>query len=361
MADGGKVRLYIIAGFSALMVYALVAARPVSEETVFSLAWMKSLESSYAEDRSRFDGEAAATLIPLEFGRRFGFVNHAGRFSVLGMKQGYVSMDSERYAHYENLPKDIDVYSPLNVKLLSVRDSRGYPLFIDKRMFIVSFEQNSLTHIDNAGAVLWKYDFFSPITCIDGASGYIAVGLLDGSIDLITGAGERAFSFEPGGSRVSVITGIALTRDARRIAVISGIDEQRFLLLENVQDTFRVIYHEFLGAGFRKAVYVRFIDNERHVAFEREGALGIYDINTRVSSMVPVEGTILALEEAAGNHLFVITGQSNNGKKLYMLQDSGTIAVQARFKANDIFLSSAGTRVYIGGGTTLAAFDLERR
>jgi hypothetical protein len=156
--------------------------------------------------------------------------------------------------------------------------------------------------------------------------------------------------------------GCALSRDGSRIAVVSGIDKQRFLLLERSGESYRVLYHEFLGEGFRRPVHIAFIDQDSRVAFEREEGLGIYGISSRTGVKLPLEGRILGFDGGGEDNLFfLITAPSEEEKRLVAVRLPGTVIMEAPFKSAAAFLGRRGSRIYVGGGTTLASFELGKK
>ena len=127
-------------------------------------------------------------------------------------------------------------------------------------------------------------------------------------------------------------------------------------------DEYRVIYHEFLGQGFRRPVHIAFVDSDNSVAFERQAGLGIYDISTRTSVTLPMKDEIIAIDEdGSGGQLFVITSQSSGSKSLATIKLPGIVIGQSRFKSDHTFMGRQGTTLYIGGGTTLAAFEIGKK
>jgi outer membrane protein assembly factor BamB len=272
-------------------------------------------------------------------------------------------MSQTNWAEYEALPSSIQVMNPLNETVLVINEPKGYPLFLDNRIFIVGSEQNSITALGTNGEELWTFDFPSPITCIDAANGYVLAGTLDGIMILLDSHGIPVFvPFEPGGSRLPVILGCALSRDASRLALISGIDNQRFLLLERTGSTYRVVYHEFFGDGFRRPVHISFVDNDTKVAFEKEGGIGIYAINSRVSTSISLEGELVSFENSGdGRYLFAITSLGPNDKQLITIRFPGIVVSKAPFKSENAFLARRGYVLYIGGDQTMASFKLENR
>jgi hypothetical protein len=213
------------------------------------------------------------------------------------------------------------------------------------------------------GEELWTHDFPAPLTCIDAAGGHLLAGTLDGAVELLDFTGNPVFTpFEPGGSRISVILGCALSQDASRLALISGVEKQRFLFLERSGDTYKVVYHEFLSDGFRRPVHIRFINNDAQIVFEREEGLGIFIISSRTSTKVNLDGEIVALDDSGEDgFLFLITSQSQNEKRFIAVRHPGLIVNEAPFKSKNAFLARQQNRLYLGGDLLMASFELEKK
>jgi hypothetical protein len=300
-------------------------------------------------------------------GERFGYVEDSGNFVINRLKNGNISLSAGNWAEYgaagDTAPVSIQVMNPQGLPVLEIENPKGYPFFLDDRIFIVGKEQNSITALDGNGEALWTYDFPAPLTCVDAAGGFVLAGTLDGTVELLNASGKQVFPpFEPGGSRLSVILGCAISRDASRMAVISGIDDQRFLLLERSDDTYRVIYHEFLTDGFRRPVHAAFIDGDTKVVYEREGGLGIYDMAARSGVFLQLEGEITAMDgSGSGGIFFIITSLDSNRKRLAAVRFPGTIVMEAPFKSKNAFLGRRDDRLYVGGDLSMASFDLGKK
>jgi hypothetical protein len=364
VAQKGK-KFWIIAGVLLFIIYFFVAARPISHETVLTHAWLSSLDSNYPAVIEQTELNPLS-LFPFTLGDHFGYVDDQGRFSINQVKKGDLSLSDTYWAEYGAESAAVEIRNPLNEPELTIEDPRGYPFFLDGKIFIIGREQNSLSCLDDSGGVLWHHDFAAPLTCIDAAAGLVLTGSLDGVAEVLNSEGKRIFLFEPGGSRLQVILGCALSRDGTRIGVISGIDDQRFLLLERFGDTkngeYKVVYHEFLEDGFRRAVHISFIDQDRRIVFEREGGIGIYGISERSGVKVPLSGVVTAVdEEGEDGLLFVITSPSAAQKRLAAIRLPGKIIMEAPFKSGTAFLRRKGDRIYTGGGQTLASFVLEKK
>ncbi|MDR2795367.1 MAG: WD40 repeat domain-containing protein [Spirochaetaceae bacterium] len=347
----------------ALVLYAFIAAAPVPEETVLSLNWINSLETSYEE-------KVDEPLIPFELGRYFGYVSEDGRFSVRKIRKTYVSLSDFFWAEYDAQDKGITVKNPSNETVFNIENGDGYPFFLDSRSFMINSEQNSISMLNGnlpapetgAGNVVWTYDFASTVTCVDAAAGLLLVGTLDGAIELIDNGGRRVYFSEPSGSRVSAIFGCALSSDGKKIAIVSGLDEQRFVLLEQFGVTWRITFHEFLGEGLRRNVYIMFSEDNSKISFERENAVGIYDVKLRTSYEIPLEGEVAALCGCGKDGiLFFITAQDDFKKKLIGIKLPDTVMIEAPFSSEDAFLIRKNENIFVGGKTTLASFKIHKK
>jgi hypothetical protein len=358
-------KYWILLGFAVFVVYLFTAAKPVPVETILVPRWLSSLESNYPLELQvpeGGDGDSPEEWIPFDLGRRFGYVDAGGRFIVNQVKRGKFSIAHDYWAEYGAVPGAIEVRDPQSQKVFTIEGGEGYPFFIDGRVFLINEERNSLGAVDSAGRISWVYDFAAPLTDIDAAAGLILAGSLDGAVELLDETGKRVFFFEPGGSRLAAIYGCRISRDGSRLAIVSGYDDQRFLLLERFGDSYKVIYHEFLDDGFRWAVHMAFIDNGSRVIFERQGGLGIYDIVTRKSLRLELPGNISALDSYGGNGLvFVINSLEGGRKELAAIRFPGSIVLRAPFQSENAILERKGNHLYVGGGNTIASFELGKR
>jgi len=363
-------KVWFIAGIALFAAYFFIAARPIPLETVLIPCWISSIESDTPVSLGggpvrNSGGLFADRRIPFNIDGQFGYISRDGFFSVNQVKKANISLSPECWAEYEAEPDRIAVYDNNGETLTLIENPRGYPFFLDERTFLISSQQNVISEIDRSGAVSWTYEFSAPLTCVDAAAGLVLAGSLDGVIGLLDGKGRQVFTFEPGGSRYSVILGCAMSRDGSRLAIVSGIDDQRFLILErfgaNASD-YKVVYHEFLNDGFRRPVHVTFIENDRWVVFERDGGLGFYEISTRQAGKVAFNGEISAIDQSGGQGMiFVIISRFGDTKELIGIRLPGRIIIESPFRSEEVFLGRIDSRLIVGGGQTLVSFDLEKR
>ncbi|MDR2701930.1 MAG: WD40 repeat domain-containing protein [Spirochaetaceae bacterium] len=355
-----KKKIYgIILAFITFIAYILLAAQPIPQETVLTVKWIKSLKGDYNET-----GPVTGQLIPFTLGNRFGYADMAGNPILNKEREEIVSLSAGYWAEYPPTPRELVIHNSRPAATITINNPQGYPLFLDDRIFLIGMDQCSLEELDDEGRVLWRYSFEAPLTCIDAAGTYVLTGTLDGMIDLLDNNGKPLFpSYAPGASRIPVILGCRISSDGSKLAVVSGIDKQRFLFLEWYgNNDYRVTFHEFLrGEGFRREVQMAFIENDTRVIFEQETGLGVYDVRSRTSITLPLSGRLEVLDEKGGDGLFFyITSGKNGEKRLTAFKPPSLELINIPFKTESVFLCRQGKELILGGGMTLASFALDK-
>ena len=360
-----KVYLQISAGVAAFLLYAFAAAIPVPEEDVLVKGWLRSFEGAYTET------SYTPPLYPFETGGavtgRFGYFDSGGTFTVNRLKNKHLSMSEQGFIEYDAIPRDIEINDNRGEPVLALKNIRGYPFFLNQKIYVVSFEQNAVSCFSEEGDELWSYSFTAPLTCIAGAAGYLLAGSLNGAIELLDADGGRVFFFETGGSRIPCVYGAAVSGDASLFAVISGVDNQRFLLFEQYAGSYRVSYHEFTGMGKRRPVRIDFVDNGARVVYERDEGLGIYEIKTRTSRSIPLDGEITSIDnDGSGNTLFLIVTQEEQvltgaQHHLIAINYPDVLVMKAPFKSEGAFLRRDGGMLFAGTDSSLVSFMMDKR
>jgi hypothetical protein len=361
--------------------YFLVAARPVPRETVLSYRWIKSLASNsqyMQEENTESAADVSGELFPFTLGSKFGYIDSFGQFAINRSMINDIYLSPNMWTEYGAEPTSIVINNIANNTKINIENTRGYPVLLDDRIFILGSEQNSLSQVSENGNVLWTYEFGAPLTCMDAASGIVVTGSLDGAVEVFNSSGERVYYFEPGGSRYSVILGCAISKNGSHIGIVCGVEQQRFLLFERFGSAggeYKIIYHEFIGNGFRRPVHVLFADDDRRIVFERDGGIGCYTIKDRRGIFISLDGNIVAVDGSGDKGVFfLITSHPGQEKKLAGIQfpregvfgflgnaESDLVFLKASFKSDNVFLGRRDSTIIAGGGSSLVSFALEEK
>lgn len=359
MASKEKKVLFSAAALFFLL-YIVFAVQPIPPETVLVNVWLKDLETGLDET---VEARAGELLVPFNLGNRFGYASAAGGLVLNKTTNRYVSISPEYWSEYDSAPDSLVIQSSAAGNEITISPAAGYPLFLDGRIFLVGKDQSSLTQINGAGLPVWRYDFEAPLTSVDAAGGYLLAGTLDGVIELLDEEGGTLFPSYAPASRITVILGCRISSDGSKLALVAGIDEQRFIFLERYGSDYRVTYHEPLtGEAFRREIHIAFINNDSTVVFERPGGLGIFDVKTRTRTTLSLDGKVEAFDGSGedGLFFFVISEQEESRKRLIALSLPGKVLLSAPFISENVFISRRGNRLFLGGGKTLGSFALDR-
>jgi hypothetical protein len=342
----------------AALCYAFAATSPVTEEEVLTKGWLRSYESAYPES------SASEQLFPFETAARFGYFDAEGKFTLSRLKNKKLSISDKVFAEYDAVPQEIEIRDKRDQPLSTLPEPQGYPLFLNDRIYLVSFEQNAISALSPDNELHWNYVFTAPLTCVAGADGYLLTGTLNGAIELVDENGKRVFFFETGGSRITCVYGVAVSDDLSHFAVVSGVDNQRILIFERYAGSYRIVFHEFTGLGKRRPVRVIFGGNR--VFYEHDNGLGIYEIKTRANRLIPLDGEISALAGYGG-------GSNTDTDRVYLVMTKdgvqwllavdypATVTMRVPFKSAEVFLRRRDKQLFVGTERTLVSFMLERK
>jgi len=88
----------------------------------------------------------------------------------------------------------------------------------------------------------------------------------------------------------------------------------------------------------------------------------VYDVRSRSSITLPLSGSLEALDEMGGSGLFFyISSGTGKTKRFTAFKPPNLELITIPFKSESVFLCRRGKELYLGGGTTLASFTLDKR
>ncbi|AEJ19192.1 hypothetical protein [Gracilinema caldarium] len=355
-----KILFFFGSALTVSILYLSIVAKPISPEFSLKPQWVIKIDNA-----TPIDYDAATvkeTIIPFVIGNNYGYIAPNGSILVKRTFQPnqFVSISSKFVSVCNPIPETLTIESITATNTIIVKNPQGYPFIVDDTILIIGKDQDSISLVNNTGAIEWSYNTTSPITTLDLKAEKIVIGSLDGTIQLLSKHGDSLFSFQPGGSRLSVILGAALSSDGRYIAIISGIDRQRFVLLEKTAHTYKVLYHQFLDSDFRRPVLITFAQNDQYVLFEGKTQLLVFNINSKKNYTIPIETPILALETLPQyNKIFVMTGKDLQ-KNLIVLELPDRKLISAPFISKESFLRVSGDQVILGSDGIIASYSARR-
>jgi hypothetical protein len=88
----------------------------------------------------------------------------------------------------------------------------------------------------------------------------------------------------------------------------------------------------------------------------------VYELRSRQGTTIALEGAIAAIDSSGGDgRFFVVSSRRAELQELTGVKLPGRVIMRSPFKSYDAFLGRNGSRLFVGGGSTLAAFELEKK
>jgi len=351
-----KLLIWIGSAFAVCLAYLIIAAKPITPEFSLQTKWVINVED--ANSQTKAGGTLAEGPIPFVLENRYGYIAPDG--TLLAKKtfqtNQFVAITPKLLSVCNPVPDTLIIESSLSNETVTVKDPSGYPYLVDEHMLLIGKNQDSVSAIGESGSLLWTYQVASPITALDCRADKLLIGTLDGTVYLLSLKGEALFTFQPGGSRLSVIFGAVLSSDGNQIALISGIDRQRFVLLERSGQTYKVAHHQFLNSDFRRPVLLKFVQNNQYVLFEGKTNLLVFDIQKKKVHEIPLQAPILAIEALPkSDTVFVMTGKESQ-KQLVALKLPDRKLLTAPFTSQESFMTASGDQLVVGSDSIITSY-----
>lgn len=342
-----------------LIAYTFLAARPLEVEPALSPAWVTPLAATGAADGDTALPEGA---IPFSTGTHFGYVSKSGELAFCQEQGERLSLAPFAWSSNRARPEETIIHSTAPSFPSRSAKQAGYPWLADHGAWIVAPEQNGISLLDEGGTARWTRYFTSPITSLDAADGVLLVGLLEGAILAIDRENTVLFSFSPGASRIEAIYGAILSPDARYMAIMSGLDRQRILLLERAGQAWKVVWHRYTDSDFRRPVSMRFLDGNTWLLHEDSGGVSLVDTARRSSRFIALDGTVLDATDTDDDRIFyLLCGVDNQSRELIGLRAGHSIFHRSRWQSTTDFIARSGDYLILGGKEALAGISLEHQ
>lgn len=225
-----------------------------------------------------------------------------------------VTIDDERMILIERDSELRVIHDPSGL-VTGQFDSRGYPFLSGSRILVYDAASNTLEERDSVGNLLWTRNLPVLVTALSASDKWVVAGLVDGRCLVMDNQGRDFFWYQPGGSRIEVIYGAALSHKGRYLAVLSGLDPQRVILLEARDAGFRPLNHVALQENFRRTVLFHYAEDDRRVFWEGYEALRYYDFKKRAFGMIALERdsrlrSVIQEKEQGMLYLLSVRGES---------------------------------------------------
>lgn len=329
-----------------VLAYFFVGAEPLAKEYTARPVWRTALERV-----------ANPEVLPGAYGFStrdwFGFITRDGKLGLADVVSGGATVSDWAF-----------VASPTSTTPASRRELRGadggilgsfdagLPFFASGRLFSSSMDGTIVSSYGKDGVPIWNHAFPSQVSAFVANEDMVIGGTVDGWLEAIDTRGKRVVRFAPGGSRLPVILGVGVSPSSSWIAMLSGLDAQRLVVLGRGKSDYRVVSHRYLDSAYREPTRVTVLGDDRHVLYRQPKGVGVWEVSGKTDDILPVraddfevyyhkdQGLAYLVASYAGNSELVVfrppaklLGRIDLGKGLGVVRIEGATAYLAGAEA----------------------------
>jgi len=278
------------------------------------------------------------------------YKNHAGYFTKdleeswgVKIKDGITLLDSS----FINSSRDKKIIQIRNFDgdiKFSIEDD-GYPFSISDRLYVISRDRKSLYEIEE-GRVKWSRSFNYIITSIDGNFDTTVIGFAKGFFTVLDSDGEITFDYEPGGSRVSIIYSVVISKDSKYIGIVSGLDPQRFILYERRGVEYKPYYTTTLKDEIRKSVKLFITSNNRSVFLQNSSGFFIINIEEKSDTFFESNYNLKYVEYLKELDIYLVHSGAVNYNNIKLLTPDNRVLLENNFIGEGVSVRSMNKSIY---------------
>lgn len=347
-AHGGFALTFFVTSLS-LVAYFFLFPFPLASELTALPRWAVSLESA------RVSGEVpSGGGIPFSASGAYGYFSADGTIYYLDKAKGGAAVTEGAYALLDE-PALYSAATRARIAALS-----GTPFFAGGDIYAAAADGTQLLSYGPDGARKWSYHFPSPLSAFASAGSLAVGGTVDGLLEGVSASGEQVFSFAPGGSRLQVILGLAVSPSASRIAAVAGIDRQRLVVLGRGGTSYRVDSHRYLDSDYRFPVTLAFLDDERYVLYPRPDGIGVWAVDGSRDAVLPIKADSFAVRMDPESGVAYLVARQGQKAELVVFYPPATVLGRVPVPKGVDYLRMEGSTLYFSTDGVLARVDFRQ-
>lgn len=302
-------------------------------------------------------GEVNSESIPYVYNKTAGYFNkELNSFYNMDIKDGIVLL-SYGYINYSRNDEFIILRDNNDNEIFKIENT-GYPFNINDRLFLISRDRKSVYEVIE-GKLVWERDFNSVITSISGNNELVVLGFITGEFVVLNSAGESFFSYEPGGSRVSIVYSVEISEDGKFIGVVSGLDPQRFILYEKRGKEYKPIYVYNFESEYRRSINIDITKGNKKVFIENPKGFTVIDIETEESYLVESSYDLKKVKYIDHLDVYLVHSGARNLNNIKVLTDDNRILMDKDFESEGVSVENSGNLIYIIIDGSVVSLDMK--
>ena len=334
-----------------VVLYFFIGAEPLASEYSIKPIWRKALDR-VINPESKNEVKGFIT------GDWFGFISSDGQLGYTDKSQGGTVISDWAFV---TKPPELPPANPPEL-----RSSQGEPLgflglgspfFSRDRLFSAALDGTTVLTYDTYGKPSWSYSFPSQISAFATNKEIVIGGTVDGWIEAINDRGERIVRFAPGGSRLPIILGVDISESSSLIAILSGLDSQRLVVLGRGKDEYRVVSHRYLESSYREPVRIAVLGDNRHVLYRQPEGIGVWEISGKTDDILPVKADDFELYYNPEQGLAYITATYAGNNELVVFRPPAKLLGRVDLGENTSVFRIDGVTAYLASAEAIGRLD----
>lgn len=343
-------RFFIILIF---ITYFFVFGRHLPSEITYIPLWVEDLKIT-----DIFARNSDQIPEPFRLNEKFGYLYNNGKITYMEDLLYGVAADGNGFISYSR-QNDVLVIRDIDGRFLNTIDLAGYPFFSGNRRFIISYDNNRISEINNTGTIIWQKTFSSSITEISAVPSLVFIGTVDGKFSLIDSMGTVVFSHAIKTSRINVVYGGTVSENGDHILTVSGIDPQLISLWSRDSDGYRIDASWEIDQDLRRHAVTGFSDDGLFAFVEAEDELFFLELKKNKVKSIQITGRLQNIDFPGAYELVHVVGRDDNGLYFMATEIDGDQLFYTRLVGTDILFIRNQNRIILGIDSKLIGFDME--
>jgi hypothetical protein len=352
--------LAILAGVVFVSLYVILAGKPLESEFQLDPQWTINIAENEDTETPEIISDKNR-LLPFKLGQIMGYFTPEGDIYNSTVFSYKAVISSYYYAPFSQDATNTEFFSRTG-ELVGRISGSGFPYFDDDRVYLFHPGGAAFSRCDSAnGLILWTHEGYTPVLAFTSSAGGSAAGCADGSIIVHSPDGGKSTKIVPGGSAYPVVLGVDISSAGNRIASISGLQKQRFVLTEIGRGSNQVLYHEYFVNDSNEQGFVQFSSNDDMIYFTQPGKLTILDCTVYTTTAIPIKGNALSMIELPDNNLSFVLTKEKSTYYVYMLENHNMLVGSFSFEAEHAFIKVFENALYVGKDTSISKLAISRK
>jgi len=348
---GRPIILGVLAVVFVNLFYFFIFPEPLSPQLSALPHWFIKMDASRSTTNLGYEGDGLILA--------FRTKNSQGYFStdgqILNVVDGGTYTAISDKAYIEASRTGAELVTPFR-KVIG-KTSAPVPFFSTDRLFSAIGNGTGVSSYDNAGNLLWSYSFPCQLSAFATGDSLLVGGTVDGWVEGVSQHGEQLFNFAPGGSRLSMILGLGVSRSGEWVAMVSGADRQRLVILGRGGTDYRVSSHKYLESDYREPVRVLVMEDDRHVLYRRPDGIGVWSVDGEIDEVLPVNADDFDVSVDTSMNVAYRAVHRGLKSEIVVFKRPATLLGRIPLPDSSDYIRFSGSSVYLGGSGWLARFD----